>query len=325
MLRKIGRLSATAYIVATSATAASAADWSFYTSENGIVDLSVQDDGTLIGSYKGFTKQGSRFEVPIKGANPTEGVFDLNFDFGGHTKAVQLKKTGDTDGFRTWKTVSGELPNRETEMTAPLAVATAAAADLAKQWYRSNLTSYGLAAYRAYLLEKQELLKEAFGEAYSPEAFSETVGIIDSRRNYSRWQVATSLALDETAGIQTLGTGNDIAMISVPDALLTNDLTPTILQNSGIPMEPPPSIFPQSTKTARIPVRNVFHTLYSQGVLAQEDSTEFMSLFAGRDCRMHPPRPMLIAATCEPHRVCRRPQLVRSRVYDKQNDEQVFS
>ncbi|WP_117196525.1 nucleotidyltransferase domain-containing protein [Rhizobium terrae] len=27
----------------------------------------------------------------------------------------------------------------------------------------------------------------------------------------------------------------------------------------------------------------------------------------------------------EPHRVCRRPQLVRSRVYDKQNDEQIFS
>ena len=27
----------------------------------------------------------------------------------------------------------------------------------------------------------------------------------------------------------------------------------------------------------------------------------------------------------EPRRVCRRPQLVRSRVYDKQNDEQIFS
>ncbi|GAA4186181.1 hypothetical protein GCM10023069_69850 [Shinella granuli] len=27
----------------------------------------------------------------------------------------------------------------------------------------------------------------------------------------------------------------------------------------------------------------------------------------------------------EPPRLCRRPQLVRSRVYDKQNDEQIFS
>ena len=30
-------------------------------------------------------------------------------------------------------------------------------------------------------------------------------------------------------------------------------------------------------------------------------------------------------ADVEPHRVCRRPQLVRSRVYDKQNDEQILS
>ncbi|WP_431522455.1 DUF262 domain-containing protein [Shinella zoogloeoides] len=41
-----------------------------------------------------------------------------------------------------------------------------------------------------------------------------------------------------------------------------------------------------------------------------------------RVCR----RPQLVRSRVyEPHRVCRRPQLVRSRVYDKQDDEQVFS
>ncbi|WP_162895194.1 hypothetical protein [Rhizobium terrae] len=34
---------------------------------------------------------------------------------------------------------------------------------------------------------------------------------------------------------------------------------------------------------------------------------------------------VLLFSESEPHRVCRRPQLVRSRVYDKQNDEQIFS
>ncbi|MFN3720412.1 MAG: DUF6119 family protein [Rhizobium rhizophilum] len=42
----------------------------------------------------------------------------------------------------------------------------------------------------------------------------------------------------------------------------------------------------------------------------------FAKFVAGRDS---------LTITCEPPRLCRRPQLVRSRVYDKQDDEQILS
>ncbi|SFB45722.1 hypothetical protein SAMN03159496_03885 [Rhizobium sp. NFR07] len=277
-----------------------AADWSFYTPENGVVDLNTVN-GAVSGTYSGFTKQGARFQVPIVGENTTDGILQLDFDFGGHKRSVELRKTGAYDGYRTWVVTSGAMPSGETEMSAPIFVETDSAADLTRRWEQARQASYPFEKYQVYLREKADLLKEAFGEAYSAEAFSTTVGVIDHRRNYSRWQVAAKLALDKTAGIKTLGTASDIAMISVPDTLLTNGLTPTIFRNSGLPMEPPPSIFPQSTKTARIPVSNVFHTLYSNGVLGPGDTNEFMSLFVGRDCKMHPPRSTVVAATCTYH------------------------